>query len=332
MSIGNVTSKYQELECGVPSFTRRGVRRACQQLREASASSEELADQLGTCFEFKQLERWAASQTPLAPSTTSDDLLHVATLRCPGSVERTQLLHRRLLRAYRVVDEPWCPTPAGRGRCEHCVCNNVCMAEGCTARPLACVGKSTGFRCLPGVHLCNKHGLRVNVNNQRPPRNDTVLLKDGRQVDHVFSQSAYPNRKRRARVPPTDGPCSRVKVARARRARDARWLGAMAIAELVAERGWEERTLDDVLLALRREEGESTPPLGGGWTPPSRASVPPPLFVVDPGGVATRSRAGEPKESSSSLALSPRRVDSVHAGSPFHAARAPVAGRPRDSI
>ena len=82
---------------------------------------------------------------------------------------------------------PDCPARK-RKRCEYCRVNDSCMVRGC---PLTPVGSSTvdstaRFRCVPGMHLCNAHGLQLLTNRQTVVTDNVMALKGGRFARNVF--------------------------------------------------------------------------------------------------------------------------------------------------
>ena len=241
----NVDALYAGLEGGTNVHTRATIRSGCKRLRESSRSDDALASSLQRSFPFKQLERWGNSTPPWPTKLRDADLEVLAARQVARRARRpaTAIL-ARLRRTFRTTDRPWRPTALGKTRCEYCVLDNRCMAVGCACRPSQCLGKSVGFRCLPGVHACNKHGLRVNVDNGRGTE---VTLKDGRTLRSAFDDVPGPRRKRRKLVVPS-------AVATTRRRRQLLRRAAMNVASVVAARGWTDWKLRDVLEALASDE------------------------------------------------------------------------------
>lgn len=219
------------------------MRVACKRLRDRSRHDPALARSLDRSFCFKQTERWGCSPPPW-PTKLLDADLDAAAARLAASGARLPActILARLRRTFRTRDREWKPTARGKGRCEYCVRDNRCGAVGCATRPSDCLGKSTGFRCLPGVHACNKHGLRVNVNNGRGA---TLHMKDGRTLSCVFDGVDGPRRKRRRKAQSCELTESQAlrQQAKLRRA-------VMTVAALVSERAWGSRSLSDVLSDL----------------------------------------------------------------------------------
>ena len=80
-----------------------------------------------------------------------------------------------------------CP-PLKRKRCEYCRVNDVCMVRCCALTPVgtSTVDSTARFRCLPGMHLCNAHGLQLLANRQTVATDNAVALKDGRFARNAF--------------------------------------------------------------------------------------------------------------------------------------------------
>ena len=73
-------------------------------------------------------------------------------------------------------------------RCEYCRDNDACMVRGCHLTP---VGTSTAdsaarFRCVPGLHFCNAHGLQILANRQTVVTDNVFALSGGRFAQNVF--------------------------------------------------------------------------------------------------------------------------------------------------
>ena len=189
----DVDKLRHQIEMGAAHVTKDYVRSQINELRQLHDSSV-----LNSNADFLMIERWCHTQEPL-PTTVTEEAIDSIAERCCSSHEDIVRRKKRLRSQFAVVGED--PksafhTNSGRRRCQHCVHNNVCMAEGCNLRPLDLVYKRQGFRCLFDIHLCNKHGLCVNVNNKR---HETVTLKDGRVLGNLFAQASFPDRRSQKR-------------------------------------------------------------------------------------------------------------------------------------
>lgn len=85
-------------------------------------------------------------------------------------------------------------------KCSFCGVNAQCMVIGCTKTPLQqwcplvsvgnkqiSLGESTAtFRCSPGLHCCNAHGLQLNTCRKTERTAGVFALKDGRVVRNIY--------------------------------------------------------------------------------------------------------------------------------------------------
>ena len=160
------------------------------QVREAlgglpTATREALALQ----YDGVLINVFATSQPPEAAPVTEKKLYRRAcelAAPIPVLADPVQVAEelKRLKRAFTQNDAG---TRRGK-RCEYCRVDQQCMVLGCEATP---VGTSTSdskarFRCIPGLHLCNAHGLQVLVNRRTVATDNVYWLKDGRFVQNVF--------------------------------------------------------------------------------------------------------------------------------------------------
>jgi len=131
------------------------------------------------------------------PSTLAKDLTRESLRLCEtitvgeDSDQSKALITRRL--------ERFC----ARKACEYCKINMQCMVLGCTNTPIT-VGfpslwdsltpSKTTFRCAPGIHLCNAHGLTLLHTKASSPKKKRRLphlrLDDGRVVQNVHCTTA----------------------------------------------------------------------------------------------------------------------------------------------
>jgi len=132
---------------------------------------------------------FASSTPPTDRNRPSAETIAAAARRCAGDKSYAAVVNRLT-----------CFFDPRRSKCgcPYCVANDVCMAIGCARHPIgtATALHSATFRCTPGLHLCGKHGLGVNVNRRTCSTNHTLVLKDNRTRRNVWlEETSHVSRK-----------------------------------------------------------------------------------------------------------------------------------------